>query len=152
VSVYWDILAAVRTKIRSVTEIGLAEVKIRPKPLVINGTDTLPLVLVCPRKDSWEGIPDLQFDNNCIVAYPVLVGVVIEGNFDQDGLKWQLNVRDAIRRKLFNPTVLQSSVPSVFDVVYEPNPRGVDMAALAAHLDLSFQQFTWSSSEARDDT
>lgn len=147
-SVYWDILAAVQTKVQTIPGITITSVKIRPKPMV-HKEDTLPLVVICPRKDSWDEIAELQFENNLHIDYPVMVALIIESTFDQTGLKYQLNMRDSIRRKLFSPTLFADAISSVFNVRYNPNPRGADTSALASNLDPSFQEFTYRSSETR---
>ncbi len=149
-STYWDILAAVQASLRTVSGLTGSQVKIRPKPMVSKDAgDTLPLVIVCPRRDSWEEVVELQFDNSCHVDYPVIVAVVIDNAFDHASLRWQLGVRHAARLKLFRPTALQPVVPSTFDVSYNPNPRGADSSALSPNLDASFQEFTFRASEQR---
>jgi hypothetical protein len=149
-STYWDILAAVQASLRMVSGLTGSQVKIRPKPMVSKDAgDTLPLVIVCPRRDSWEEVVELQFDNNCHIDYPVLVAVVIDNAFDQASLRWQMGVRQAVRRRLFRPDAVQAAVPSTFDVRYSPNPRGADSSALSPNLDASFQEFTFRASEQR---
>jgi hypothetical protein len=148
-SAYWDILSAVQAKIQTLQGVNPGSVKIRSKAMVSKDADTLPLILVCPRKDSWEEFADIQFSNNAHVDYPVLVGVIVDSTFDHAGLRFLLDVRDQIRRALFKPDALSNRISTVFDVRYNPAPRGADTSALASNLDPSFQEFTYRNDETR---
>jgi hypothetical protein len=152
---YYSILQAVAAKVAALPALAGRQVVVRPMLQMwhdeAGNGDKPPLVIVAPRKDQWESVPEVQFANQATVSYPVLVAVVITNAQDLTQLGWQLDCRDAVRRALFAPLALGASVPDVFDVVYEPNPRDVETSGLAPPLDVSVQQFDYLTGEPRAD-
>lgn len=155
-STYYDLLAQAKAKLEALGTFGGAEVKVRPEVAYMKGAgDTLPLVVVAPRRDTWERVADLYFDGanshqgGARLDYAVVVAVIIENRFDQEQLRWQLDRREDVRRALWDARAMFPAVTTVTDVDYEPAPRGVDLSALPPPLDVSLQQFTYRSDEAR---
>lgn len=155
-STYFDILTRVRTVLAGLAATGGAEVKIRPEVAFLKDQgDTLPLVIVAPRRDRWEQVADLFFDGSNSIQggvrldHAVVVAAVIESRFDQAQLRWQFDFREAARKALWDARAVSSTVTTVTDVEYDPAPRGVDLSALVPSLDVSVQQFTYRSDEAR---
>ncbi len=153
---YWNVLEAAKNALAGVGVLAGVEAKIRPEVAFVKSEDTsFPLLLVCPRRDRWEQASDPETymagdgSGGAMVGYPVLVAVIIANRFDQEQLRFQLDARDQIRKRLWDNRRFRPSVTTAWDVRYEPNPRGVDLSALAVPLDVSLQEFTIGSLESR---
>lgn len=147
-SVYGNILTACEALIESIsssiTGTNTAAVRVRKRPVYLQG-DPLPLIVVSPRT---EAIDDYQFDNAAWLTYPVIVAVIQQGNFLYESLSYQLEAREAIRKKL-SATVL-SGAAEVFDFVsYNPSPV-YDLGGLDKSFDVSVQEFTYKAAEVRN--
>lgn len=155
-STYFDILLAVQGKVQALPSLGGAKVVARPEIAYLKDAgDTTPLVVVALKRDGWEQPSAMFFDGTnstqggVRLDHAVIVAVIIDNAFDLQQLEWQTNVREDVRRVLWDARAVSGVVTTVSDCAYDPAPRGVDLSALAPPLDCSLQMFVYTSDEAR---
>lgn len=108
-SVYFDILDAVKTRLAGVAGAPAPDLRYEVE---LFEKEAAPLLIVAPGPDG-EKIVQQTFGKGVWYAYPVLVAYVTAGNRKSAaGLQEYLGVREAIRNELF-----QVRLPGVSDVI-----------------------------------
>jgi hypothetical protein len=145
VSIYWDVLAAVRAKVVGLSLPGVmpGQVVIRKKPAFVQEVDQQPLVCLCPRAERPAGE---HFGNELWMDYPVIVATIRENKLALHDVQRILDSREDIRLALHKPYL--DGAPTVFDSDYNPEPV-FDLGALANAYDVSLQEFVFRSNETR---
>lgn len=148
-SVYSDILSAVKTKVE-----GSGVFASTPIPVSIRKRaffsashgDTPPAVMIAPGE---ERIHSLYMPDGVWVDYPVHVLLVsAEGGAlgNATELQYQLDRRQELRALLWKSSL--SGVSAVFDCDYDPHPA-FDLGGLDKLYDVSVQLFTFRAKETR---
>lgn len=143
-STYWRILSALGTRVGTVATAPVPQ--LRQKLLALQG-DTYPLLIVAPGANG-EKYQGGTFGGGAFWAYPVTVAYVTAGNRTvATGLQAYLNLREAIRDVLFQPTL--AGVASLVGV--DINPQAVvDLQAyLTGNYDVTGWELTFESVETR---
>jgi hypothetical protein len=114
VSVYSDLLEAVRARVQSLGLPGIAAVAVMKLPAVEEELDTLPLIAIVPAEEDAEHRP-YAYDNQAEVVYPVEVVAIntakrllgAEGNESaNDDLSRHTGWQERVRHAFYNPRVL----------------------------------------------
>lgn len=146
-SAYWDTLEAVRAVAAGRPLLVGLTVALRPALVHQPDDDTSRSCIVAPRDDIWEAVPEIEFDNGCMVDYPVMVALVVANAFDTDQFRWLVDAREDLRKALWKASLAGS--PLVFDCDYDPRPKGGGLSGLGQAARSSVQQFTFRTKEAR---
>lgn len=146
-SLYSDILEAVRQKVESIPSLAGVRTTLRKSPAYVALQDVLPQVVIAPNETLSESVDQLQFDNNVFLVFDVFIGIITNAEWDESSLFKRLKWREDIRLTLWRIDALPG-VTSVFDCDYNPSP-GVAQGWLAGNMDASFQQFSFKASTTR---
>lgn len=116
-SVFYEILDAVKTRVDAVTGVPTPKLRKSVKLLPSDGT-TFPIVFVCPNGPERVGLE--AFTNKVSYEYPVVVAIIEDFN-----RQWEIDVssmletRELIRNALYQPTLTTVS-GGIFDTNIEP--------------------------------
>ena len=83
--------------------------------------------------------------NTVVLAYEVFIGLVTEDRHDATLSKRRDNVREAIRRALWRPSL--SGVSTVYDCRYDPSPG--ERYQVGPNLEATWQLFTFLAAANR---
>ncbi len=142
-SIYGDILTQMKV-LSNISPFTTNRI-IRKMPLVLEGVDSLPLLLICPafQFDSQEA-----FEGKITIDYKALVVLIFQGNQAfETGLSAMFDAAQSIRHAL-HVTALDT-VETVFDSSIKLNPI-FDEAALLKNFDWHAMELTYRSSENRN--
>lgn len=148
-SVVYELLAAVKTRLQTVT--GAPTPVIRTKPVVLKG-DTFPLWIVCFMEPERKG--QQQFGGVIHWLYPVFVGIVTVSTHDFTVSTTTYDTREAVRDKLFQPTL--TGIPSApdgaqsHDMTLDPGVPIDFQGQPAANFEVSSFLATYQIAERRD--
>lgn len=143
-SVYGDILTAVKTRLQDLDLVADEQVAVRKRPVYLAEHDAPPMIVVSPNLDLPDGD---QFSGGLFVGYEVWVTLYHEAGFAWEVLSWLLDAREDVRQALH--VVGLAGASTVFDGEWLPNPA-YDVPALPAGVDVSRMAFRYTSAEARN--
>ncbi len=141
-SVFWDTLAATKTRLEAVT--GIPTVKIRKKPILLQ-EDSIPLILLTPGR---ETVQMEAFDRVVEYVYEVQVSMIRAGNriYESD-VEQFLTLRQAIRNALYQPFLTGAN--TVLDSVIETTPAFDIVSGDSGNYDISGMVIRYKSIEER---
>lgn len=147
-SVYSDILTAVKTVLDADTGLNGVTFAIRKRPFFsLDHGDSYPLCTISPASETYAGG---TMKGQVRLKYPVTVALWNDDGFAIESEAAVLSVtdrREAIRKALHRGTL--SGVSAVIDVDYDPSPA-LALAGLDQVADVSLQQFWFTTSEGRN--
>ncbi len=147
--IYYDILQAVGTEVRTIA--GAGTVSVRNRPLQLDGIDTPPNVIIWPGEGA-EAIDSLQWGipggpGRVVWLYPVLVVLITAGNrVVEEELLAYLTLRQSIRDVIYRP--LLGGAVTVFDCDIVPQDVFDKLAFQKGNYDVTGWQLYFKSSEA----
>lgn len=110
-SVYFDILSALKTRVESAVTTS-ATVALRKRPVMLTG-DPFPMVVISPSEDG-EIIEQEAFNQKVTYIYPVVVVMYLVGDRDQSlDVQGYLALRQTIRNAIYQP--LLGGAGTVYD-------------------------------------
>ena len=110
-SVYFDILSALKTRIETAVSTS-ATVALRKRPVNLAG-DTFPMIVLAPTEDG-EIIETEAFQKNVVYVYPVVVAMFLVGDRVQTlDVEGYLSLRQTVRNAIYQP--LLSGAGTVYD-------------------------------------
>ncbi len=147
-SVYSDILTAVKTVLDADSDLSGVTFAIRKRPFFSREHgDSYPLVTISPAAESYAGG---TMKGQVRLRYTVTVCLWNNEAFAVESEANVLSItdrREAIRKALHRGTL--SGVTEVIDVDYDPSPA-LDLSGLDQVSDVSVQQFRFITSEDRN--
>lgn len=141
-SIFWDTLAATKTRLETIT--GIPTVKIRKKPMLLQ-EDQIPLILLTPGKET-VGIE--AFDKVVEYIYEIQISVIRAGNrvYEAD-VESFLTLRQSIRNVLYQPNLTGAN--TVIDAIIETNPAFDIVSGDGNNYDISGMVIRYKSIEER---
>ena len=113
-SIFYDILSAVKTDIESVLTPYGVPISLRRRNIYLQD-DPLPIVVISP--GDTEYVDSLDFASEVTWVYPVIINMIYPDNRHSDlalDAQLYLDIREAIRNRIYYP--LLQGVPEVWDV------------------------------------